>query len=213
MKTFHGFQWPDIADANVMRYINHAEDMRTALRHTRRHKVAVQAGGHCGIWPRWLAKRFERVYTFEPNADNWECLQANCRTLLDSAAIIAVNACLGAEPTKIAMKVNGKNTGGHKGTREQGDTPVVTIDGLALDACDLIVLDIEGMELPALRGASRTIDEFSPVLMLEDRGHGDRHGWGGRDELFAWLTDHGYREKERVAYDVVLTRKGSKCAR
>lgn len=204
MKTFHGFKWPDIADANVMRYINHAEDMRVALRHTKKRDSVVQAGGHCGIWPLWLAKKFQRVYTFEPNPDNWECLQANCMKELAAGKVFAVNACLGEQPTKIAMRVNGKNTGGHKGTMDRGDTPVVTIDGLALDACDLIVLDVEGMELPALRGARRTIDEFSPVIMLEDRGHGDRHGWGGHDELFGWLAELGYKEKERVAYDVVF---------
>jgi FkbM family methyltransferase len=205
MKNFHGYCWPDGADANVMRYIQHAADMRAALKHAPGRVAAVQAGGHCGIWPLWLAQRFERVFTFEPDPANWECLQANCRAQLAADRIFATNACLGAEPTRIRMATNGKNTGGHKGTREPGATPVVTIDGLQLAACDLIVLDVEGMELPALRGAERTLAEFRPVLMLEDRGHGDRHGWGGRDELFAWLHERGYVERARVSYDVVLT--------
>lgn len=205
MRRFHGFLWPDNADANVMRYIHHAEDMRVAMRYVRGREAVVQAGGHCGIWPLWLSKKFERVYTFEPNPDNWECLQAN---IIKGHGIYAVNACLGAEPTGIRMKVNGKNTGGHKGTQEPGDTPVVTIDGLQLAACDLIVLDVEGMELPALKGAARTLDEFKPALMLEDRGHGDRYGWGGRDELFGWLAERGYSVVASVAKDVVLT-----CAR
>lgn len=208
MKTFHGYQWPDAADANVMRYIQHAADMRVALKYTPVRDAVVQAGGHCGVWPLWLAQRFGRVFTFEPDPANWACLQANCRDQLAADRIFATHACLGAEPTRIRMATNQKNTGGHKGTRESGVTPVVTIDGLQLAACDLIVLDVEGMELPALRGAERALAAFRPTLMLEDRGHGDRHGWGGREELFAWLAARGYRERERVSYDVVLTHGG-----
>lgn len=205
MKTFHGYQWPDAADANVMRYIQHAADMRVALKYTPGRDAVVQAGGHCGVWPLWLAQRFGRVFTFEPDPANWACLLANCRDQIAADRVFATHACLGAEPTRIRMATNQKNTGGHKGTREPGATPVVTIDGLQLAACDLIVLDVEGMELPALRGAERTLAAFRPTLMLEDRGHGDRHGWGGREELFAWLSAGGYRERERVSYDVVLT--------
>lgn len=208
MIRFHGYCWPDNADANVMRYIQHSADMLVALRHTLGRAVAVQAGGHCGIWPLWLTKHFRRVFTFEPNPANWECLQTNCKARIADEKIFAVNACLGDHPTKIRMSVNGKNTGGHKGTQEPGDTPVVTIDGLALTECDLIVLDVEGMELPALRGAARTIGELHPVIMLEDRGHGDRHGWGGRDELFMWLAERGYREQARVSHDVVFAWSG-----
>jgi FkbM family methyltransferase len=205
MRNFHGYLWPDTADANVMRYIQHAADMRVALRYTPGRAAVVQAGGHCGVWPIWLSKVFGRVFTFEPDPANWECLQANCKNQIVAETIFATHACLGEEPTSIRMSTNRKNTGGHKGTKEPGDTPVVTIDGLALTQCDLIVLDIEGMELPALRGAKRTIDEFHPTIMLEDRGHGDRHGWGGRDELFAWLKAQGYRERERVSHDVVFS--------
>lgn len=205
MIRYHGYYWPDMADANVMRYIHHADDMRVALRHVKGRAVAVQAGGHCGIWPLWLAKHFKKVYTFEPEPENFACLKENCGDSV-GRKIFAMNACLGREPTKIKLARNGKNTGGHKGTQEPGDTPVVTIDGLQLvDACDLIVLDIEGMELPALQGAKNTIKQFRPVLMLEDRGHGDRYGWGGAEKLHAWLAEMGYRDRAHVSYDRIWT--------
>lgn len=204
MIEFHGYQWPDYADANVIRYINHAHDMRFALKHTKGRNTVVQAGGHCGIWPLWLARKFENVFTFEPEPQNWQCLQANCAAQIDSGKIVPFHACLGEAPTRIALKTNTKNTGGHKGTKEPGSTPVVTIDGLQLAACDLIVLDVEGMELPALKGALRTLTEFRPTLMLEDRGHGDRYGWGGHDMLFSWLKSLGYRRALSISYDVVM---------
>lgn len=210
MKRFHGLMWPDMANADVMRYVHHAEDMRTALRFLDKgdRLCAVQAGGHCGVWPLWLSGRFSRVYTFEPAVDNWECLRVNCAPQIKAGRILATHACLGDAPTKITLHRSGKNTGGHKASPEPGSTPVVTIDGLQLAECNLIVLDVEGMELPALRGGENTLKEFKPVLMLEDRGHGERYGWGTRKELFDWLQARGYREVARVARDVVL-----KCVR
>lgn len=208
MKQFHGYWWPDAADASVSRYVRHADDMRVALRFTTRRSVAVQAGGHCGIWPLWLSRYFPLVHTFEPDPANYACLLRNLGATERGREIVTHNACLGAEATSIRMSVNARNTGGHKGTQEPGDTPVVTIDSLKLAACDLIVLDIEGMELPALKGAQDTLQRFRPTLMLEDRGHGDRHGWGGAAALFGWLAEHGYRKQARVSHDVVLT-----CAR
>jgi len=200
---FHGFHWPDAATADVTRYIHHARDMRVALKYFAGRDTAVQAGGHCGIWALWLAEHFEHVFTFEPEPANWECLQSNITRQLEK--IVAFNACLGAEASRIALKINGRNTGGHKGTPAPGATPVVTIDGLALAACDFLMLDVEGMELPALKGAARTLDRFRPCIMLEDRGHGSRFGWGTFDEIVAWLAKFGYRERARVAHDVVFT--------
>jgi FkbM family methyltransferase len=202
MKEFHGYVWPDAATADVTRYIHHARDMTVALRHFKGRSVAVQAGGHCGIWPLWLTDHFEQVFTFEPEAANWECLQENIAP--KAKQIFAVNACLGAQASKISLNINGRNTGGHKGTQLPGETLVVTIDGLALTACDFIMLDVEGMELPALKGAERTITRFHPCIMLEDRGHGARHGWGTFDQIVMFLTKHGYQERQRVSYDVVF---------
>ena len=43
----------------------------------------------------------------------------------------------------------------------------VTIDGLGLPRCDVIKMDIEGMELAALRGARRALKAFQPIVYFE----------------------------------------------
>ena len=48
------------------------------------------------------------------------------------------------------------------------DTPVVTLDSLALKSCRLIKVDVEGMETDVLRGARETIRKRRPILFVEN---------------------------------------------
>jgi hypothetical protein len=45
--------------------------------------------------------------------------------------------------------------------------PMLTIDSLGLDACNLIQLDVEGFEQYAIMGAKATIQKFKPVIIAE----------------------------------------------
>ena len=86
------------------------------------------------------------------------------------------------------------NCGTHKVIA--GDSVEVrTVDGLGLDACDLIWLDIEGAEADAIKGAMATIEKFSPIIVLEEKGHGPK----------AVLP--GYSVKTRIGNDTVYWRK------
>ena len=43
----------------------------------------------------------------------------------------------------------------------------IAIDDLALERIDFIKIDIEGMEVEALRGADESIKRFHPILLVE----------------------------------------------
>jgi hypothetical protein len=45
---------------------------------------------------------------------------------------------------------------------------LLTIDSLGIDDIVVIQLDVEGHELPALRGARATIERNAPIVMVED---------------------------------------------
>lgn len=47
------------------------------------------------------------------------------------------------------------------------DVRALTIDGMNLPRCDLLKIDIEGMELDALQGAVETLKRHKPVVMVE----------------------------------------------
>lgn len=204
MKEAHGFLWPHGAEAYGRRYIAHAADMKTALKFTTRRRTVVQAGGHVGVWPWWLSGHFANVVTFEPEPANYEALVRN----LEAHAVANVRsfpAGLGAASGRAGLSFNSKNIGGHKLRPGEGDTLVVSIDEQGLSDVDLIVLDVEGWEFPALEGARATIERSRPVIMLEDRGHAERFGFGGLPEILTMLEPLGYRERARVAHDVVLS--------
>ena len=48
------------------------------------------------------------------------------------------------------------------------ETPLVTIDSLALKRCKLIKVDVEGMEIDVIKGASKTIRKHKPLLYVEN---------------------------------------------
>lgn len=200
----HGLWWPRGSEGYCERYVKRAPDMEAALRRCAGRSVVVQAGGHCGVWPLWLAERFETVYTYEPDAANFACLSRNVCANGASEKIFAARGMLAnlfAGPLSISHSK--KNIGGHKGKPEPGNIPTYTIDHLKLPACDLIVLDVEGMELPALHGATHTIARCRPVLMLEDNDLGTRYGWGGREQVAKFLTAINYEIVDRVSEDVI----------
>jgi FkbM family methyltransferase len=195
-----GFLWPRGGEKYRSRYIRHAPDMEVALRYAPGRQVVVQAGGNVGVWPKWLAARFARVYTCEPEPLNFAALCRNVPEL----NVYKLNAALGCERGPIALDIHEGNIGAHT-VEGAGAIPSLRIDDLGLDVCDAIILDIEGFEYPALLGAYETLIEHKPVIMLENRGHGEKIGQGSFADITALLTGYGYREVERVAKDVVFS--------
>lgn len=144
-------------------------------------RVVVQAGGCSGLWPLALAKFFDRVVTFEPHPDNFECLRANIAT---TPTIAAFNAALGARETQIGLKRN-KAQAGLWRVDGDGDIPMMRLDDVMGDVpVDALVLDVEGSELAAMEGAERLIARHRPLIWFECVEHVeaihdflDRHGY------------------------------------
>lgn len=63
---------------------------------------------------------------------------------------------------------------------------LVRIDDLGLPRADFIKIDVEGMEIQALRGAQATIATWKPIMLVE-------HIKSDRSELTAFFEQRGYR--------------------
>lgn len=176
-------------------------DLDEAIRLCGKLDVVVQAGGNCGIFPRYLATKFKFVYTFEPESENFQCLVNNAV----AENIIKFQAALGTNNhAPVGLIYDPKNAGGHYISLE-GVIPVIAVDSLNLPACDLLQLDIEGFEYFALKGAERTIKEYSPVIMIEHKKHAMRYGAHPGD-VIQYIKSLGYEQKQEVRRDLIFVK-------
>jgi FkbM family methyltransferase len=168
----------------------------------------VQAGGNVGVYPLELASHFTSVFTVEPDPANYACLKANLAALDHAERVTALHAAFGAkEGACMPLAVHPANCGAHRVTyTDKGNIPVWTIDGLELDACDAIWLDVEGSELFALQGAVDTIERFAPIIACEDKGLDRQFFDVPAGSLQAWLTARGYSQIDKIGNDKVFRR-------
>lgn len=172
------------------------DHLRAAYPHVKRWGMAVDGGAHVGTWTRELCRRFEVVHAFEPEPTNFDCLVTNCegRAILHQEALGAVETEVGLSP--------GGNTGCWHVVRGSG-VKVITLDSLALAACDLLKLDLEGGELYALHGAVETLKAHRPVVIIERNGLSQAH-YGVPDGAAGdFLTSLGARFRTRRGKDEV----------
>lgn len=193
----NGFEWPE-RDVHCRQVVfGRTSDMNLALDHCKGRKVAVQAGGNCGVWPAWLAERFETVYTFEPDAENFRCLSMNTPD-----NVVKFQSALGYGRKTVDLHRDPVNCGAYY-VQGEGNIPTLRIDDLELTACDLIVLDIEGMEADALEGAVLTIRSFHPIIQYEDKGLSEKYGVE-KGEIENRMKEFGYKVVHRIKRDVIL---------
>jgi hypothetical protein len=84
---------------------------------------------------------------------------------------------------------------------------VITLDDYVeeknIQRIDLIKADIEGGELPMLKGAEKSLRRFRPLLMLEVQAHSTKLFDYEPPDLFSFLHDLGYKSF-RVAPNGIL---------
>lgn len=135
-----------------------------------RFDTVVTAGTNCGMYARFYSRKFKHVYAFEPEPLAFYCMVNNCQ----SDNVVKMNAALGhghglvgirrASPGGNDMNVGMNQIGP---ATDEFKIPMLTIDSLGLDSCDLIQLDVEGFEQYAIMGANATIKKFNPVIIAE----------------------------------------------
>lgn len=193
-----GIWWPAStrqAAIDIRHVLNQLPNLRYAVGLCKKRRVVVQAGGHAGLFPRELAKLFDRVYTFEPNPASWMALVRNTEDLTN------VRRYNGALASVAGTKLQIRLTDNAAATRiDPNGTLTVdaySIDGMSLKTVDLIVLDVEGYEDEVLQGAKATIARNRPIIQVELLVR-------SRDAIIARLTKYGYVFDRMVGKDAVF---------
>jgi len=138
----------------------------------------VHAGAFFGDMLHTLSKSAATVYAFEPVLENFVFAKKNAERL-GLANVVLVNAGLGEENGLLPIRTTDKqgrfigggstfNTGALNEQHVYETVPVFRIDSLPVQDIALIELDVEGFELPALKGARATIERDRPVILIED---------------------------------------------
>jgi len=151
-------------------------------------ETVVEVGANIGAHTLPLAQLVGpsgSVYAFEPQRVVFQTLCANV-AMNSLSNVHCRHTAVGAESGEILVPLldyGAENNFGGLGLGQctQGErVPVTTVDGLKLQACHLIKVDVEGMEQSVLEGAGETISRFRPFLYVEN----------DREEHSASLIEH-----------------------
>jgi FkbM family methyltransferase len=174
--------------------------------------VVMDVGANIGEITLTSARRvgnLGRVYAFEP----MPTLNARLQEHVDSNHLTQVTAlCLGVSDHRGRAQIYAASGEFHDGTNHAGlgtlyassvrgaavgEIELQTLDQVVrerdIQRVDLIKIDIEGSELPALKGATETIDRFHPYFIIEIQNDtAEQAGYQARD-ILDLLSRHDYR--------------------
>lgn len=196
MKLVQGDWWPD-RDEVCHRVAYDFLGADHAIKQCKGTDLVIQAGGNVGAWPKYLKTRFKKVVTFEPSTENYELMLKN----ISGMDIRAYHAALWTSSGRCTVEKNTKNCGDDQ-TREGEGIDRIAIDDLELSP-DLIYLDIQGDEFPALKGAVQTIERCSPIIAIEWDRKMLRHG-----DPVPFLESLGYKLTKKYKQDYIFNREG-----
>lgn len=204
-----GLVWPDYDRRCAEVTFRETGETISRLSAMPKRRVCVQAGGNCGQLVRELAGLFDAVYTFEPDPKNFVALAINTA---NQPNVFRFQAALGDDLTRGALRgmANGddkfpETNCGALYMNGAGLIPTLAIDDLGLSNVDLVMLDIEGGELAALRGARRTLFKSNPLVVFESKGLGAKFYGEERNGPEQYLARmHGYRVRARLKIDTIM---------
>lgn len=179
---------------------------------TSKRGVALDVGGHIGLWSRVLAHHFTRVVALEPLPalhPHFAYNTADC----ENVELMAVAASNVDDEIEIVTVADNSGNGyvvpsGHEPGVLIHRAQCVRLDSLNIHGVDFIKIDVEGWEFQVVEGAQRTIVRDRPVMVVEQKpGNAERYG-KARTAAVDLLVSWGYEIAWEKAGDFCLTSKG-----
>ena len=199
-----------------------------AVEQCKQRRIALDIGGHVGLWSMWLVRMFEHVHAFEPVPLHRKLFELN----VDMERATLHPIALGEKEGTVDIEVPLETTGNahvaigrrHSGTRHvqnpdaqmvASGVPMHTLDsylcevhydcgGSGMPECiDFIKIDVEGFERAVIAGGEDIIRRNRPVIVVEQKGNEDNYG-EQRDAAATLLQSWGARAVKVMAGDWVF---------
>jgi FkbM family methyltransferase len=191
-------------------------------------KVVYEIGAFQGILTLFFSSRAKEVIAYEPNPPSYHRVLQNLR--LNGRDNVRVrHLAVGERQGSLTLLSDPLMPGGTSGDPTVAGqikastaattvtVPVVTLDddiaAAGLPTPDLIKIDIEGMELPALRGMSRTLAARHPALYMEMHGADVEQKNANVTSIVDFVTALGYTSILHVESGDAITRTNATRAR
>lgn len=169
-------------------------ELRELKQFVPRGKTAIDVGTWWGPWSWWLARVVPRVEAFEPNASICDGLRAvlPANVNLHGVALSDRQGTSQLWSPSGDIGTEGRSTliaQDHAGWVRQ-DVETTTLDAYDFSNVGFVKIDVEGLELNVLQGASSLLEKEHPNIFIEveDAHHSGDHV----DEVFDFISSFGY---------------------
>lgn len=181
-----------------------------------RRRVALDVGGHCGLWSMHLVNEFAHVHAFEPVPLHRELYGRNVQGENYTLHAVAIGESAGTVDIQIPLETTGNAhiaiAGQHPGTHgvEHPDlqyvvsgVPLRTLDSFDFADVDFIKIDVEGLERAVVAGARETILRCKPVIIVEQKKNEKAYG-DEEDAAAKLLLSWGLKKYDCLSGDWIL---------
>ena len=164
----------------------------------------IDIGAWWGPWSLFWQPHAEKLEIFEPNKKILPKLEHNISTYNNCTLH---KTALGEYKGTVSMEYDTHSGTNHVTDNEYNkDILINTLDSYNFDNVDIVKIDVEGYEMPVLKGAKHTIMTNSPMIQIEGNSSGQRYGIH-KTQIWELLTSWGMTRIEKKWPDQVWTFK------
>jgi FkbM family methyltransferase len=187
--------------------------IEAALSFCKSRRTYVDVGAHVGLWAMWIHQHFDLTVAFEPVPLHADIFPHNVNA---GETVVLYRIALGDSPGIVELETASDETGschiaignndmrrGHDKLLTYRNIEVRTLDSFALQEVDLIKIDVEGWELPVVRGAQKTIEISKPIIVVEQKGNDQFYGFK-RNSAVEFLRGLGMRQLQIISGDYIM---------
>ncbi|TWO34365.1 FkbM family methyltransferase [Seonamhaeicola sediminis] len=157
--------------------LNNAIKLCNLYKANRQYVTVFDIGANFGflslVWAQTICSDNGKVVAFEPNKQVCDSFKKSIKKNRLEAIITLENVVVGSENKTVELFLNYTTSNVLKPEKisDSVSIPMVTMDTYVLennfDTCDLIKIDVDGIELDILQGCLYTLERFKPIFIVE----------------------------------------------